>query len=239
MFHARVVNHFLFCMGEREFMMYNKRSYNGKASAVSRSKRKLNDHAQLLRLQRAVAVLKPEIKHWQVASTVINIGAAGTGAAFTGIAQGTTDLTRIGDSVRGKQLRVRVSVTELNAALSNQLRVFIFRDTQCAGAVPAVNGTSSALLSSASVVTAMLNRNTSRYKIIDELTFGPQANGVGGNNNGLFIDRTYNLRDMTIKYLGATAAATDLGANSLFWIAISSDTFADFVVSSEFAYTDI
>lgn len=216
--------------------MMRKRVYGG--SAVKRSVKKAKTVAQKVsRLQRQVALLKPEVKHFVATSAIVNVAAAVGGIAnLCAVVQGSGTSDRIGDLIRAQS--IEVLFTQGSFASQTQLRFIIVKDTQNAGTIPAISGVGSSVLSSTGPSDAQLAPTARpRYKILyDEIH--QQSNLVYGEFTAT-IRRCSIPLNFPIHFIGN--AAVDYGKNTLWLIVLSNDAtnVGDVNFSYDIGFTDV
>jgi hypothetical protein len=153
---------------------------------------------------------------------------------LSGIAQGLTSETRVGDSLRIQRFAVKFSVsTTLTIA---DVRVIIFRDLQNRGATP----TGSDLLSDSGGAGAALSQRNwdnkrTRFSILSDDLISLSSAAVPNAN--LTYTSTHNGH---IYYKGTTAAVTDAAEGSVFMMVLTdqSATAPSYRFSSRIEFTD-
>lgn len=216
--------------------MMRKRVYGG--SVPKRSLKKAKTVAQKVsRLQRQVALLKPEVKHFTATATITNISAAAGGIVnLTGIIQGAGTTDRIGDVIRAQT--IEVILAEGSVAVGKQVRFIIIKDTQAAGSVPVVAGVGSSVLTTAAPSTAMLAPTARpRYKVLyDEIHM--HSNVVYGAYTSEIRRCGFQL-NFPIHFVGNSAV--DYGKNTLWLIALTDDAAGvmDVTAAYDIGFTDV
>jgi len=220
--------------------MYTKRTYGGPVTrAAKRYKTKVSqsDHAKLLRLQRTVAALKPETKYLQLQSQNNNVTSAGVVAYLSGIAQGVTDATRVGDSIRAQWLDVSIH-TEQMTTPGYIFRVDIVKDKMNDQGFPTV----SQIFTSADPTANFVNRLfDQRFKILQTYWFSSNAWLSGGQEAAVVKNGRLSLGNMPIEFTGTGATIASAGKNALFIVITTNDgsSTMDIAVNCELAFTDV
>jgi len=230
------------CMGEREYGMMRKRVYGGGAPSSRPLKKSKggNDHAKLLRLQRQVALLRPEIKYIPGSDAAANVTvAAGYISFLTGISQGVNVAQRVGDTVRASSFRLRCS--QDNLTLIGHVSFFLIKAIDLNGALPAI----STVMSSFDPKTAQINQNVKdKYKLLARYDLASRASAAGatagGNVRDCYSVEKSVMYNNVVTYSATTAAVASASKNHLFCIVLSSDTAdtVDITLSWELGYTD-
>lgn len=216
--------------------MMRKRMYAG--VAPKRSVKKAKTVAQKVsRLQRQVALLKPELKHFTATAVLTNITHTSGGIVnLTAIVQGAGTSDRIGDVIRAQT--IEVVLAEGSVASGKQIRFIIVKDTQNAGVIPVVSGVGSSVLTTAAPSTAMLAPTARpRYKVLyDEIHMHSTA--VYGAYTSEIRRCGFQL-NFPIHFIGN--AAVDYGKNTLWLIALTDDTAGtmDVTAAYDIGFTDV
>lgn len=236
-------------MGEREYGMYSKRVYGGGYTRSGRTFKKAktsvsqSDHNKLLRLQRVVSALKPELKYAQTALTNTNIGAAGQIAYLTPVAQGTDYNQRVGNKIRCKWLHLNIEVQGWTNSTSGFYGdVFIVKDKMNQGVLPTAVGAVPAILTTGDPGTSFLNRaDNDRFVVLKKFRFCSNAFGSGGVPNGVAQEYKIYLNDMPMDFETSAGAIAGASKNALFIVFITNDSgsAADFYTTSELCFSDV
>ena len=177
----------------------------------------------------------------------------GTGAytCLNPCAQGYTNGTRIGDSIRMKSLEVRASIQpypDTGEALCNQGRCCLFYDTQPNGAAPTdatlMQFTSAGTGYPEAFILSPINFSyRERYILLDDWRFSFNAD-MGGANIG--VDRPkfytkYLTCDLLASYNGNAGTYADIVLNSV-WIMFavnrSTSSGINVFINTRVTYTD-
>lgn len=213
---------------------YNTRSFKSRKTSSS-------DHAKLLRLQRTVAALKPEVKRLFTLVAITNLpSATGSISYISGIAQGVFNTERVGDSVRPIRLDVRFNMVGANAGTGFLYSLFIVKDKTSNGTVPSVAGTGG-VLTSANSVTAFQNELTkSRFQILKRVDVSSNTYTFGTPGVHPFSSHSFKLSS-PMNYQDTSGGQTGANTNALYLIVISNDgtDVADFSLQSELHFTDV
>jgi len=228
--------------------MYSKRTYGGVTRSGKPFKRaktsvSQSDHQKLIRLQRVVSALKPELKYAQTAVANTNIGGAGQISYITPIGQGTDYNQRVGNKVRCKWLNIGIEVLGWSST-STGFRgdVYVIKDKMNQGALPTATGASPAVLTTADPGTAFLNRqDNDRFVVLHKFKFGSNSFGSGGPLGGVCQEKMIYLNDMPMEFEGTSAAVASASKNSIFLVLITNDSAsaADFYTVAELCYSDV
>lgn len=143
------------------------------------------------------------------------ISSSGTVFALNGVAQGLTDITRIGNKIRGKDVLVRQSFTINSSATNTLIRAILFCDKQYNGADPAVTD----VLSSASVLAPLNRDNTERFVILkdDLLTL------TVSQDNAQKTRKWFKTIPWHMYYSGTDATDASLQTNALCILLVSNE----------------
>jgi len=208
------------------------------AMAKPAAKRAKTVAAKVTRLQRQVALLKPETKYQISGISVSNIAAA-TGYInyVSDIVQGTTDNTRIGDSIRPQWIQLR-GVSSTVGAIG--FRVMIVKDADSNGAIPDIEGsTSSIFLDAVARTTCQLTATRKRFSVLFDKYYTTNSLTYGANNAGYFDSGPIKLSGIsTYRATGGTVA--DGGKNQYYVVVLVDDADTlDLNARVVFAYTDV
>lgn len=193
----------------------------------------------LTRLQRQVALLKPEVKYFQGTISNSNITqAAGICISVSDVLQGITDANRVADDVRAISIRVRALFTDVTAV--TLLRFLVVKDKETNGVSPTVAGNSvTSIFNSVNPRAAMqLSSNRKRFTILYDQSF-TNTQAASGYYRAPFVDTGVIKLSGTTSYLGTAGATTDLGRNQYYVVILvdGADT-ADVNGGWEFCFTD-
>jgi len=230
--------------------MYSKRVYGGVTRSGKPFKRaktsvSQSDHQKLLRLQRVVSALKPELKYVQNAVALTNVSSStGSIGYLSGCAQGTNFNQRIGNKVRAKWLNFGVEVFGWGGAGASGFRasVYIIKDKLNQGVLPTTVGAVPAILTSADPGVSFVNRgDPDRFVVLHKFNFTANSFLAGGPQSGVYQEKMLYLNDMPIEYEGTANTIGSAGKNALFCCIISNDTSdtVDFYTTAEICYSDI
>lgn len=186
-----------------------------------------NASSDLTTLKRKVSKLErlPEVKAcgFLYAGTPVPDGSNRSDAALacSGIAQGTDQINRIGNSIRCKTLNVRLTVSPSAGASTRHFRVLIFTDRAHNGSpsLPISFANNQSILDSyASIATPVQNMSIHhdmkrRYKILRDKSF---AIAINSDNVSQTIQHfSILLNDLKIDYIGTSANNDDVLKNML------------------------
>jgi len=225
-------------------MMYSKRTYGGPLTrSAKRYKTRVSqsDHAKLLRLQRTVAALKPETKWFQLSTAANNVVAAtGQIALISGIAQGITENTRVGDSIRAGWLDVRCFMQQQPTTSGYVMRVDIVKDKQNDQGFPVVSGAGGVLTNVDPTVSFQNRVLDERFKILHTFYFHSNEWGFAGTGAGAQQNCRLKL-DMPMTFSGTGATVGSASKNALFAVFTTNDSsnVSDVDLSTELSFTDV
>lgn len=221
-------------------MLRSKRTYGPKFSAQPSKKAKTVE-SKVSRLQRQVALLRPEIKYHLGSVNTVNLPVA-TGTIFplTTMALGANPDERVGLEVRGVYLKLINTYSRNSQSAGTHYRYFIVRDKENGGAAPAIAGAAGSVLETFNPITTF-QQNTGRDRFViiyDKLITVDAIPSIYSEKEVQQVDLKIS---MPIRYVGTTGTAASQGKNSLWMIILSNngtDT-ADFNSYWEVAYTDV
>lgn len=148
-------------------------------------------------------------------TTSSTVSSTGTVFALNGVAQGLTDITRIGNKIRGKDVLCR-GVFAINASATNTLiRAILFCDKQYNGADPAVSD----VLGSASVLAPLNRDNTERFVILKDQLISL----VVSQDNAQKTTKWYKTIPWHMYYSGTDATDASLQTNALCILLLSNE----------------
>lgn len=189
-------------------------------------------------IRRAIRrTVRPEVKYFDTSTAGSLDVTAGFTVSIANVAQGTTDITRLGDSIVVRAIGIRWTIQHPTAAtppITQQIRVSIIQDTlNTTSAGPTFANVYGAAVS-AGFANAnfkdITNNPGSRYKVLWERYFPLKQIAIGaiaGSTavNSVTIQKYIRLkRPVVIHYTGA--AGTTWTQNSLFVIGASNVTTA-------------
>lgn len=218
--------------------MNRKRVYGG--SAPKRVYKKAKSlPAKVTRLQRQVALLRPEEKVFQGTLSVVNVTqAAGSISYVSAVLQGSADSNRVGDTIRPTYIRMIGLVNPFGSV--TQVRMFVVKDMQSNGAIPTIGSATSSILTTFLPRTALPNvANRKRFKILWEysMTDNQAAQGVDGSP---YWDTGRIPLSGVTTFQATTGAVADALKNQYYFVAIvdGADTL-DFNAAYEIGFTDV
>lgn len=137
-------------------------------------------------------------------------------APVTAVAQGLTDITRIGNSLLCKYLMCRYLLTVNATATRNTVRLIVFIDKNNAqGTAP----TAADLLQGGVILGPINVNNTDRFAILKDEMFDLYTSGQAQVSGKWY----FNLNRLHIKFDGTDAAQASLAENHIYVMAISVD----------------
>lgn len=218
-----------------------KRIYGGRGTYSRPAKKAKTVAAQVSRLQRQVALLRPEVKYFYSGVSNANVTAAG-GVIFPLAVcnQGVGVDERIGDQVRGQFIRFTNTYVRGSGSNGKQYRYIVVKDNDAAGAAPAIAGSNQAVLETFDPTTTFLqNSARNRFTVLyDKLV---TIDAIPALDMYPEVHQGYIKTAFPIRYTGSTNGAASAGKNAVWMIVITNDVAntADFTTYWEFAYTDV
>lgn len=196
---------------------------------------------QLTQLKRKVAALKPEVKCAETNGQLANVvGATGAISYMSGIAQGVTKQTRLGDQIRLTRIQFRIQcVDALSAASGNFVnRILVVRDKAATGVIPTISGAMASVLTAGDTLTMPNPSSLDRFTILKDWTYNGNQLTLGNISGEFWCDMKMN---HVMDYLDAGATITSAGSNSLFVIVVTDATAStqDFNFIANLYFTDI
>jgi len=217
-----------------------KKRWNGGRLIDNRPAKKAKTVAAAVsRLQRQVALLKPEVKTFFSEVAAINVTqAAGFIQAISLIRQGTDINNRVGDSVRGVKLGFKGEMSDNGGGTS--VRVLIIRDSDSNGTTPVIGGAVSAVFVTGFVARIATQRSETkkRFTILYDKYLPEQAYTNGAMGAGYF-EWESALSSVT-SYLSDGATTASASKNQYYMVVLvdGADT-ADFNFMCRFDYSDV
>lgn len=132
---------------------------------------------------------------------------------FTSMAQGLTDVTRIGNSILMKDFAMNIRVLLNNAAITSDkvVRVVVFTDKMQNGST----ATLTELFQDTTSVLSKFNKNyTDRFVIMHDEIIGLHPNFSGALPRVDF--KYFNKLDFHARYIGTDSAVASLGPNNIY-----------------------
>lgn len=199
---------------------------------------KLTRPGMLVAMKRKLnRIKKPEVKDFQVSSTVFDpTAAAGQIDYVSGIVVGTSDTQRIGKQIRVVKIYVRCALSVTPAAGQDLCMIFLIKDLESNGVVPTISGAVNAIFTSFNPLIAVQQPGTKdRFKIMKQWAFTSAA--ALSDYNLPNREFTWN-GDIVVNYGDDTAAQTGAAHNALYLVGLSTaDTFdANYTV--DLGFTD-
>lgn len=160
------------------------------------------------------------------------------------IAQGTTEVTRIGRRVIIRKIQWRFQL-QLDsgtdqAATSDVVRVILFQDKQANGAAATVTN----ILETADYQSFRNLAESQRFTVLMDRTYDLVVPSAGGNGTaietGEFVvsDSFYKDCSIPIEYSGTTGAITEIRSNNIGLLLITKAAIGDFFSQFRFRFTD-
>lgn len=219
--------------GYKRSSMYNKNTqYNRKRSVkksgwrsimrVNNGNRYANRRGAIGYFGRQLGLIKnqmnTEVKYIDNLATSGVVTPTGTMTCITLLGQGTTDLTRVGNSILAKHLVYRFDSVNSSIDAANILRTIIFIDKNDPNNVAP---TSTDLLESADITSMANKNNMDRFVILrDEIVETSQAAGAPRK---AYRKGYVNLSRLHIKYKGTTSLLSACAQNQIWVFQISEN----------------
>lgn len=214
-----------------------KRSGGWAWGSQSAPKKPKSVSAKVTRLQRQVALLKPETKTFTTSISTSNVTqAAGLIVYISDIQQGTNSSTRIGDSVRGLRFRIRGQIVGVNAAAA---RVMLIKDDDSNGVIPLIAGGAEAIFNDFTARSTMRNQlTTKRFSVMYDKYWSSPTLQYGANGGG-YIDCDVKLSCIST-YRANAGNNTDAGKHQYYFVMLVDDADTlDINAKAEFSYSDV
>lgn len=147
---------------------------------------------------------------------VLSSGVNNTGTVvyFSGVAQGTDQQTRIGNSIKAMQVYVRGSMVMSASATTTIVRMILIRDNNNQGTTPLVGD----ILATADVNAQLSQFNGKRFTILADRCYNLDI-----NNRRVISYTIFRKLGFHIKYGGSSAAPSQQRDNGLFMLIISNE----------------
>jgi len=202
----------------------------------------LSTEARLLKLQRKVNALDPELKCSQASGSLSNVSdTTGSILYLSGIAAGTTVQERVGEKIHVKQLNLNVKlVSDATTTITSTAvyGVYLIKDVLSNGVVPTISGGAQAIFLNPGPTQAMINPSTKdRFKIIRKFVYGGGMAASGSQNPLVSFKVKLN---HAMDFQDNSAAQTGAGKNSYYLVILTDDTAdqVDFATFREILFTD-
>lgn len=184
-----------------------------------------------------VRAINTEVKYFDNSYTRTVDSATPTIDIQSLMATGTTETTRIGNSILGKDFNVRINMAgNFTSASSNYVRVIIFVDKET-GAVTGAPSMATLLQSSTNILSAFHKDYTDRYAILKDKRI---VLNTSSNPGAMF--KVYKKIDFHTRFVGTGAVnPTNLGQNQIYIAIMTSNTVGQGVVCgiySRYNFTD-
>jgi len=219
------------------------RRYGGSVSNSSRPAKRYkaspSDHSKLVRLQRTVNLLKPEVKCAQFTGSFANV-VGGTGAIdyLSQVAQGVTKGARLGDQIRVTRLQIRIQGTAPVANSSVVNRIIIVRDKSQVGGTPSISGGVTSIFSSGNSTALQLPNNMDRFQIMKDVMYSPNEQVLGNKSGEYAFDMKLNL---LTDFISTGASVANSSKNAMYIIVLTDDTtnVQDWAWTVNLHFTDV
>jgi len=193
----------------------------------------------LVKLQRQVRALKPELKCFQLPYTFNNQASGATIAYVSNIGQGSDVFNRLGDKISMKKVYNQAFLSGLAIGSQSIWRLFLIRDLESNGIIPTVSGAAQSIFTGADPGSAVVQNNVKeRFKIIMIFDWSETTVVNGGTVTNL---RTrWKVLNTETKYHDGTANQTGAGKHAYYLVVMTNTGVAvgDILGQLEFYYTD-
>lgn len=193
--------------------------------------------AKVSRLQRQVALLKPEVKRFSSTLSQANISQAGGFIQCLSLqVQGSDDVNRIGDSIRGVYIRV----VGLLSQFSNLTKVYVVKDKESNGTTPVIAATSNSIFNSFNPRNAILNHERrNRFSVLYERAITSASATYGFAKDPYFDTGEMKISGLTT-FIGTAGTTADSGKNQYYIVVLcdGADT-TDLNGTAEMGFTDV
>lgn len=156
-----------------------------------------------------------EAKYFDVIATQSPVSATIGLNNLSNMSQGLTDITRVGNSIKIKDLRVRYTIIpNFTSSITNIVRIMIFVDKSQGGVAPL----QTQIFESSTTFNSPLNKDFSdRFVVLRDSIF-PLAQGSADNLTGdIYLKMDYHVR-----YLGPGNAVGDQGPGTVYLLSWSN-----------------
>lgn len=222
---------------------------------VTAARAEANLAQKVLRLERAVKQIKPEVKYFDLSTSSNNVSAAnGVVIHLSQIAAGTGVSQRVGDAIRSLWYDINLSVTlssAVNATNENpSFRFYIAQDTQQVGdtapvGADLVDQPSNPKVQLLNILVTMQKRFKVLYDSKPQVLY-PGTGIVYQNNSVVFPAKVqFNFHrklNSSIRFNGTAATDIQKGGLYLFFytdVVVAAADALDFTGTSRLAYTDV
>jgi len=222
-------------------MVFRKRAYVGIESGNKRfkaSKKSAPLKAQVSRLKRQVAALKPEVKISYQTSSNTNLTSSGVVVPLSLVAEGVTDELRIGDSIKPVHLNLNAQFASGFSSGTSLYKFIVFKDKRSNGVLPTIAGASTSVFEGFAPQSAMVqHQGQTRFKVLAEYDIS-EAELLNGTK--------YPMAKFSIPLSGTTTYIDGTGAiggngDNHYYLAVMTDSAANTIDTSyhwQFMFTD-
>lgn len=208
--------------------------------ASKKNKTMSSDHSKLMKLQRAVAQLAPEMKWLTSTGSFTNIDdAIGSIASVSLIAQGSDDFNRIGNVVSAKQFTMNIKLISGGAGGGvATYKVYLIRDLDSNGTIPSISGTVNSIFEGSQPINQLLRTAENRFKILRQKTLS--ASQLGAGTTPYLFNWTLPL-NFKMTFRGSAGTQANVGKHGLYIVIVSDDSTdtVDFAYSYQLGFTDV
>jgi len=195
--------------------------------------------AQVTRLQRQVALLKPETKIFYASVSVSNVTQAGGNITYmSDVVQGTADNNRVGDTIRPQWIQLRGEGEQTGGATN--FRVMLVKDSDSNGVIPSIAGAAESIFIDFLARTTYPNSLTAkRFTILYDKYFTTNSITYGANGGGYVDSGKIKLSGLTT-YRANAGNNTDAGKNQYYVVVVvdGADTL-DINFKTMMGFTDV
>lgn len=206
--------------GYKKYSNY-KRSYPKYKPSYKKQKRPMfgrMDMAAYNMAKSALKLINVEKKFHNLTHSALAISSAATLHNIVEIAQGDTNSTRDGDSLKIISLMFKFTCKIHASALQTFIRVMLIKDTAHNSTTPTIGNILTSTGINASIVSGLAMNNRGRFQVLMNEIVSLDQNGKQSS----VINKYFNL-EQHILYSGATGAASEQTRNSLYFIFISDE----------------
>lgn len=182
-----------------------------------------------------------EKKYLDVTTTTVSpITTAGAiVSTFTIIAQGTTEVTRVGGKITVTNFNIRGNISGLSQAagqVGDIVRIIVFVDKQTNGAAPAVTD----LLKTANIYSYLNMDNVDRFQVLKDKFVSINQTGILAATS-VYENKVFKVNkklNMPIHYASTTGAITEVKSNNIYLLHISLTGESQISYSARTKFTD-
>jgi len=199
-----------------------------------------SDHNKLLKLQRAVASLAPELKWFTSSGSVLNVNDGnGSIACVSLVAQGTDDVNRIGNQISAKKISINCKLIDGGSAVGSvsTYTVYLVRDDDSNGIIPTVSGAANSILDGSQPINQLQRSVENRFKILRKKVLTGAMLAAGSAH--YLWNWTVPL-NFKMTFRGSAGTQINVGRYGLYLVFVSDDAAdtVDFAYTQHLCFTD-